>query len=109
MTHEYGGRLRSRDLRSVAEAIDAFGEDGGLLVCRIRRARCCASFSSVAPCFMIPEGFHALVQSSGKDVNYGGEQGSATWPAGLHWGVPWLRVSEMLLAFARQPAAHIDR
>lgn len=92
MAHGRCGRLRSRDLCSVAEAVDAFGEDIGLLLCRIQPSRSLLGsiLSKISPCFTIPEGFHALVLHGGKDDNY--KDGSATWPAGLHWGPPWRRV-----------------
>lgn len=92
-------QLRSRTLESVADAVDAFGEDHGLLVCYIRRP---SQMLSKIPCFTIPEGYHALVLRGGKDMDFSGKgcaddvgnsrSGRATWPAGLHWGVPWLRV-----------------
>lgn len=98
MNHEQsssGRRVRSCDLDSVSEAVDAFGEDDGLLVCRIRKSknkisRWCGLSAKLAPFFTVPEGYHALVQRGGKDADFA--DGSATWPAGLHWGVPWLRV-----------------
>ncbi|CAN0541833.1 unnamed protein product, partial [Scytosiphon promiscuus] len=49
--------------------------------------------SRLAPCFAVPEGFHALVQRGGEDADFRGV--SATWPAGLHWGLPWLRVGRL--------------
>ncbi|CAM9353390.1 unnamed protein product [Discosporangium mesarthrocarpum] len=81
-------RLTSLDIPSVAEATDAFGEDKGLLVCRPGRCPC-------VPFFTIPEGYYALVTKHGADIDYSGEL-QAVWPAGLHFGLPWLRVSNLI-------------
>lgn len=98
MGSERGDQLRSCDLGSVTEAVDAFEEDDGLLLCRIVEKRASSwrgASSRLAPCFTVPEGFHALVQRGGADEDFGGV--SATWPAGLHWGMPWLRVGRLFI------------
>lgn len=42
------GRLRMCDLHSAADAVDAFGEDKGLLVCRIKKSSSPCSFANVS-------------------------------------------------------------
>lgn len=73
--------LTSCTLNSVAEAVDAFEEDKGLLVCQIRPS----TFSNIVPFFSVPQGYYALVQRGGKFANFG-ESGSPTWPPGIHFG-----------------------
>ena len=37
----------------------------------------------------MPDGCYALVTRFGKDENY--SDGNPIWPAGLHFGPPWVR------------------
>lgn len=109
MTHQLHGRLRSRDLGEVADAVDAFGEDNGLILCRIDHSllpkKACDWVSKRFPFFTIPEGFYALVLRGGKDADF--SYGCATWPAGFHWDVPWARVryTSYLVVKSKFPAS----
>ncbi|CAM9399882.1 unnamed protein product, partial [Pylaiella littoralis] len=81
--------LSSCTLDSVAKAVDAFEENDGLLLCQIRPS----AISKFAPFFTVPEGYYALVQRGGQFEDF---RGSSTWPAGLHFGPPWMRVSYLV-------------
>lgn len=83
---ENGRYLASCTINSVAEAVDAFEENEGLMLCQIQPSL----FSKVVPFFTVPEGYYALVQRGGRFADY---RGSSTWPAGIHFGPPWMRVS----------------
>lgn len=74
--------LSSSTLESVANAVDAFEEEKGLILCHIRPS----TFSKLVPLFSVPQGYYALVQRGGKFADYG-EDGSPVWPPGLHFGV----------------------
>lgn len=79
--------LSSCTLNSVAEAVAAFEENDGLLLCRVRQS----AMAKFTPFFSVPEGYYALVQRGGKFEDF---RGSSTWPAGLHFGPPWMRVRD---------------
>lgn len=83
-----GGRLSSCTLNSVAEAVHAFEENDGLLLCQVQPS----AISKVIPFFTVPEGYYALVQRGGQFEDF---RGSSTWPAGLHFGPPWMRVRDI--------------
>lgn len=90
MKDEHRRYLAECTINSVAEAVDAFEENEGLLLCQIR-----PSFvSKVVPFFTVPEGYYALVQRGGRFADY---HGSSTWPAGIHIGPPWMRVCQCIL------------
>ncbi|CAM9522351.1 unnamed protein product, partial [Ectocarpus fasciculatus] len=74
--------LSSSTLESVANAVDAFEEEKGLILCHLRPS----TFSKLVPLFSVPQGYYALVQRGGKFADYG-EDGSSVWPPGLHFGV----------------------
>lgn len=82
------GDLSSCTLDSVANAVDAFEEEKGLVLCHLRPS----AFSKLVPFFSVPQGYYALVQRGGKFADYG-ESGTPVWPAGLHFGA-LKRVSE---------------
>ncbi|CAN0520572.1 unnamed protein product, partial [Ectocarpus sp. 12 AP-2014] len=73
--------LFSCTLQSVANAVDAFEEEKGLVLCHLRPS----AFSKLVPFFSVPQGYYALVQRGGKFSDYG-ESGSPVWPPGLHFG-----------------------
>mmetsp|Transcript_21515 Transcript_21515/g.33812 ORF Transcript_21515/g.33812 Transcript_21515/m.33812 type:complete len:512 (-) Transcript_21515:35-1570(-) len=79
--------LESLDTMSVDSAHYHFGSNKGLLVIRPGRSSCKTWFT-------IPEGMYALVTRHGADENYSG--GGAVWPAGIHMGPPWLKVSHLI-------------
>ena len=63
------------------------GEDPGLIIARPGRPVTNPFF------FTVPEGFHALVSSWGRIVDYEGENGPTDcWPPGFHWGHPMTKV-----------------
>ncbi|CAM9541758.1 unnamed protein product, partial [Ectocarpus sp. 12 AP-2014] len=73
--------LSSCTLQSVANAVNAFEEEKGLVLCHLRPS----AFSKLVPFFSVPQGYYALVQRGGKFADYG-ESGSPVWPPGLHFG-----------------------
>lgn len=77
--------LVSMDIGSVEDANEMFGENPGLLVARPSR-------NPLTTWFTIPEGFYALVSRYGAVIPHP-ETGSIVWPAGLHYGPPWLCVA----------------
>lgn len=92
MKDEHSSRsLASCTINSVAEAVDAFEENEGLMLCQIQPSLC----SKVVPFFTVPEGYYALVQRGGRFADH---HGSSTWPAGMHFGPPWMRVSAKYLS-----------
>lgn len=92
---EHGRQLRSCDKATILESVQAFEEDGGLLLCRVGPP---SPLTSLIPFFSVPEGFYALVWRGGRDVD--DLHGSATWSPGLHWGVPWLKVRAVARRFS---------
>jgi len=79
--------LYSDDIGSIDAATERFGREKGLLVARPGRF--------VRPWFCIPEGFYALVQRFGKDVDH--PVHGPVWPAGMYWGYgPWWRISNLI-------------
>lgn len=88
MKDEHRHHLAACNINSVAEAVDAFEENEGLMLCQIQPPS--SWFLKLAPFFTVPEGYYALVQRGGRFADY---HGSSTWPAGIHFGPPWMRVS----------------
>lgn len=82
--------LASVDLWSVGKANKAFGRDKSLLVARPGKL---SLFW-----FTVPEGFYALVTRHGAREYYKDSSGTKTcvWPAGIHFGPPWLGVSHLV-------------
>jgi len=80
--------LRSRNIKTVSDADQIFGEDTSVIVARPGRERCSLFW------FTIPEGFYALVTRHGSDEDFG--DGKPIWPSGLHLGPPWLKVSHLV-------------
>jgi len=78
--------LISTNLSSVANATDAFGEDGTLIVAR--PARYCNPIY-----FTVPEGYYALVTRFGAEVN---KDDSPVWPSGIHFKGPWFKISHLV-------------
>jgi len=78
-------QLISMDIASVEDAGLIFGNQSGVLVARPGR-------NPLTTWFSIPEGFYALVSRYGAVIPHP-ESGSIVWPAGLHYGPPWLRVA----------------
>jgi len=78
--------LYSMDVPSVGVVTKLFGEEKGLLVCRPTRY--------LRPWFSVPEGCYALVTEWGKDMNH--PSGSPVWPAGFHFGAPWVKVANVV-------------
>jgi hypothetical protein len=74
------------DVPSVGVVTKLFGEEKGLLVCRPTRY--------LRPWFSVPEGCYALVTEWGKDMNH--PSGSPVWPAGFHFGAPWVKVANVV-------------
>ena len=62
--------------------MELFGESKGVLVCAPGRP--------LRPWFTVPDGCYALVTRFGKDEDYA--EGQPIWPAGFHFGPPWLKV-----------------
>ena len=81
--------LIDRNISSARTALTEFGEDSSLMVARPGKANLCCCLPLCW--FTVPEGFYALVSRFGKEELYNGT--SIIWPAGLHIGPPWLRVS----------------
>jgi len=79
--------LYSKDISSAGDANTLFGQDKGLLVCRPGRF--------LRPYFSVPDGCYALVTKFGKDEDYVDGK-KPIWPPGLHWGAPWLKVSNLV-------------
>lgn len=90
MKDEQRRYLETCTINSVAAAVDAFEEKEGLMLCQIQPS---SLFSRMVPFFTVPEGYYALVQRGGRFADY---HGSSTWPAGIHFGPPWMRVSRVL-------------
>lgn len=86
--------LTSSDIPAVSYANKAFGSDSSLLVARPGK------FLGTFPLFWlaVPEGFYALVTRHGAIQQYKGGEGKPTpvWPAGVHMGPPWLKVSHLV-------------
>mmetsp|Transcript_106596 Transcript_106596/g.308901 ORF Transcript_106596/g.308901 Transcript_106596/m.308901 type:complete len:148 (+) Transcript_106596:302-745(+) len=79
--------LSTRQITNTGDATRAFGEDPGLIIARPGRPVTNPFF------FTVPEGFHALVSSWGRIVDYEGENGPTDcWPPGFHWGHPMTKV-----------------
>ena len=78
--------LTSRDVGTVGEVSKLFGEETGLLVCRPGRF--------FRPWFSVPEGCYALVTKFGQDLDH--PSGSPVWPAGFHFGPPWVKVQNLV-------------
>ena len=70
----------------TSQANEQFGNEKGLLVVRPGR--------SIMPFFSVPEGAYALVTRFGKDYDH--RSGSCVWPAGFHWGAPWVKVMNLV-------------
>jgi hypothetical protein len=66
-----------------------------LTACRSPYFRFFAENSPLSTWFCIPEGFYALVSRYGAVIPFP-ETGHITWPAGLHYGPPWLRVAYLV-------------
>ena len=45
---------------------------------------------ALRPWFCVPDGCYALVTRFGKDEDY--DDGQPIWPAGFHFGAPWVKV-----------------
>ena len=84
--------LRDLNIRSVMSALVKFGEDSSLMVARPGKPKLCCCLPMCW--FTVPEGFYALVTRFGKEELY--NDASIVWPAGLHVGPPWLRVSHLV-------------
>lgn len=84
MSIEHHRHLSSCTVNNVEEAVVAFEDNEGLMLCQIR-----PSFSML-PVFSVPEGYYALVQLGGRFADFRG--GSPLWPAGLHFRWPSMRV-----------------
>jgi len=78
--------LITEEIGDAGDAVELFGANKGLLVCRPGR--------SVRPYFSVPDGCFALVTRFGKDEDY--EDGNPIWPAGFHFGPPWLKVEFLI-------------
>jgi len=78
--------LYSLDVHRTSQANEQFGNEKGLLVVRPGR--------SIMPFFSVPEGAYALVTRFGKDYDH--RSGSCVWPAGFHWGAPWVKVMNLV-------------
>jgi hypothetical protein len=68
--------------RTGRPQVELFGESKGVLVCSPGRP--------LRPWFTVPDGCYALVTRFGKDEDYA--EGQPIWPAGFHFGPPWLKV-----------------
>jgi len=79
-------RLYAEETRSAGETTELFGREKGLLVARPGRY--------FRPWFSVPEGCYALVTRFGKDFDH--SSGSPVWPAGFHFGHPWIKVSRLV-------------
>mmetsp|Transcript_33096 Transcript_33096/g.49964 ORF Transcript_33096/g.49964 Transcript_33096/m.49964 type:complete len:524 (-) Transcript_33096:132-1703(-) len=86
--------LTSTDIWSVGKANQKFGEDKSLLIARPGKK--IWRFPSFW--FTIPEGFYALVTRHGALEYTKDRNGNKTplWPAGFHYGPPWLKVSHLV-------------
>lgn len=73
-------------MRGAPLQVTVFGNQPGVLVCSPGR--------SLRPWFSVPEGCYALVQRFGRDEDYA--EGKPIWPAGFHWGPPWLKVENLI-------------
>ena len=73
-------------MRGAPLQVTVFGNQPGVLVCSPGR--------SLRPWFSVPEGCYALVQRFGRDEDYA--EGKPVWPAGFHWGPPWLKVENLI-------------
>ena len=62
--------------------VELFGVSKGVIVCAPGRP--------LRPWFTVPDGCYALVTRFGKDEDYA--EGQPIWPAGFHFGPPWLKV-----------------
>ena len=62
--------------------VELFGTSKGVIVCAPGRP--------FRPWFTVPDGCYALVTRFGKDEDYA--DGQPIWPAGFHFGPPWLKV-----------------
>ena len=85
----HGGKemhLYSKDVATTGEVARLFGEELGLLVCRPGRF--------IRPWFSIPDGCYALVTKFGQDLDHA--SGAPVWPAGFHWGPPWVKVQNIV-------------
>jgi regulator of protease activity HflC (stomatin/prohibitin superfamily) len=80
------GRLHSSHIGHSQQAAQAFGNEPGLLVGIPERGW--------APYLIIPEGFYALVTSSGAELMT--ESGSHVWPAGFVAAGPFTRISHLV-------------
>lgn len=68
--------------RAGRPQVELFGQSKGVLVCAPGRP--------LRPWFTVPDGCYALVTRFGKDEDYA--EGQPIWPAGFHFGPPWLKV-----------------
>lgn len=86
--------LTSTDLPSVVFANRRFGSDTSLMVARPGKL----FWKFPLFWFTVPEGFYALVTRHGAIDEYKSSDGSKTpvWPAGVHMGPPWLKVSHLV-------------
>jgi hypothetical protein len=78
--------LVTEQISDAGDAVTVFGNQPGVLVCSPGR--------SLRPWFSVPEGCYALVQRFGRDEDYA--EGKPVWPAGFHWGPPWLKVENLI-------------
>lgn len=85
--------LYSDTTSSPSHALDQFTISPGLLLLHPRHSRnLCTPFL-----FSIPSGCYALVTKHGANVEYcKNGQKSIVWPAGLHWGMPWVKISHLV-------------
>lgn len=113
--------LTTEEIGDPGDAVELFGTHKGVLVCRCampstRTAPVVYSRTrndppahsirphvpsphrrpgrALRPWFCVPDGCYALVTRFGKDENY--DEGKPIWPAGFHFGAPWLKVEFLI-------------
>ena len=74
--------LVTQEISEPGDAVELFGVSKGVIVCAPGRP--------LRPWFTVPDGCYALVTRFGKDEDYA--EGQPIWPAGFHFGPPWLKV-----------------
>uniref|UniRef100_A0A7S3K4J6 Band 7 domain-containing protein n=1 Tax=Aureoumbra lagunensis TaxID=44058 RepID=A0A7S3K4J6_9STRA len=81
--------LYAKPIASTRVADDVFGNDSGLMVGLPER-----SGWGVLPFLIIPEGYYALVTTSGREIKH--SSGSCVWPSGYHSAGPFTKVSHLV-------------
>ena len=78
--------VRHDVMPTLRPQVELFGKSKGVIVCAPGRP--------LRPWFSVPDGCYALVTRFGKDEDYA--EGQPIWPAGFHFGPPWLKVAFLL-------------